>query len=185
MNTKFFSLGPTWGKKWYWGQVKLDPNDRFFKKGMLDFAGVVEIEIDAGTTPSDFLWNSHNLIIASQKVIDLWKELGDFETYWVKIGGKASPAGYTGVVFLGKGGSFDPVRSKVVYSQSLNDEGKPAIMKIKGFYFDVSKWDGSNLFRVDGFPHLHLATEQVVRVMRKAKITNCYYQPLEEFRYGY
>lgn len=182
MNDKrFYCLGPTWGKKWFWGQVNMHPYNEFHKKGMLGFKDVLEVEIDAGTTAGDFLWNSHSYMIVSRKVINIWKQFDKFETYRVKISGKASPASYTGVVFLGRGGPFDPEKSKTVYSNSLNHEGKPAILKVEGMYFDDTQWDGSDLFTIDEFPLIGVVTEQVVKAMKKAKITNCKYISLEEY----
>ncbi len=183
MENKFYELGPTYGKKWFWGQVNLHPGNEFFKIGLVGFKGVVEVEIDAGTTAGDFLWNSHGLIIISQKVINIWNQFEKFETYRVVIENKKTPFDYQGVVFLGRGGPFDPVESKAVYSKSLNDEGKPAIIKQDGMYFDDSQWDGSDLFTINDFPHIAIVTERVVKIMKKVKLTNCKYTPIEEVRF--
>jgi hypothetical protein len=185
MENKFYILEPTFANKWFWGQVNLDPDDKFFRKAMVGFKGVVDIEIDAGGVAGDFLWNSHGLIVVTEKVLDIWKDFRKFETYRVKIGGKASPAGYTGVVFLGHGGPFDPVKSRVVYSKILGSNGKPGIDKVDGWYFDETKWDGSDLLTIDDLPHRPIATERVIKLMKQAKVTNCYYQPIEKYGHGY
>lgn len=97
MRNKFYDLGPTFEKKWFWGQVDLDPSNEFYIKGMVGFKDVVSVKIDSGSKAGDFLWNSHNLVIVSEKVLDVWKQFSKFETYRVNISGRASPTGYTGV----------------------------------------------------------------------------------------
>ena len=94
MKERFYELGATFANKWYWGQVKYDIYNEYYLKGMQDFKGCIEVEIDAGTTPGDFLWNSHNLIIVNNKELDIWKQFEKFDTYKVKTYGKAFPKGY-------------------------------------------------------------------------------------------
>ena len=182
MDSKFFSLGPTWGNKWYWGQVELDPYDEIYMKGMEGFKGVVNIEIDAGTTAGDFIWNSHNLIIISNKVLGIWEQYEKFETYRVKIINKYVK-NYIGIVFLGRAGPFDPIKSRAVYSKALNAKGKHAIMHMEGSYFDEGKWNGNDLCTIDEFPLGPIITERVMKDMKKAKVTNCKYTPVEDVKF--
>lgn len=185
MLKKFYTLGATFAKKWYWGQI-VDKDialvDKCIGDGMRSFRGTVHIRIVKGTTPGDFLWAGFPLKMVSSKVLEVWKAFGRFTTYTIVIEDNVSPIEYTGVAFLGRGGPFDPVKSKAVYSKSLNDEGKPALMKHEGMYFDDSQWDGSDLFTIDEFPCVPIVTARVVRAMKGAKVTNCRYTALE--RYG-
>lgn len=157
--------------------------DKFIGNGMRGFKGVVHIKIAGGTIPGDLLGVGFPLLIVSSKVLEIWKQFEKFETYPVVIVGNISPIEYTGVVFLGRGGSFDPVKSKAVYSKCLDKKGNPAIMNMDGLYFDDSQWDGSDLLTVDDFPCHSIVTERVVKAMKKAKVTNCKYTPLEEYCY--
>lgn len=182
--SRFFSLSTTSAKRWFLGQEleeDLDVIDKAIGRGMRGFTGVVHVRIVSGTTPGDFLEVGFPLLIVSSKVLEIWQNYERFETYPVVIAGNMSPVEYTGVAFLGRGGPFDPVRSKAVYCKSSNLGRKPAIMNMDGLYFDDSQWDGSDLFTVDDFPCIPLVTERVVKVMKKAKVTNCRYIPLEKF----
>ena len=185
MTTKFYKLADTCETNWYCGYVLTEIDRSFLDKGMRGFSDVIRVSIIGGAVPGDFLWNSLCILIVSSKVLEVWEQFGGFETFPVVIEQNPSLVEYTGVAFLGRGGPFDPVRSRVVYSKCLNEEGKPAIMKIDGFYFDESKWDGSDLFTLDEFPCVKIVTERVVEAMRKAKVTHCHYVPLEESGYGY
>jgi len=182
-DTRFYCLGTTFGRKWFWGQVDLDPDNEFYVKGMVGFRGVVKVEIDAGTTAGDFLWNSHNLVIVSQRILDIWKQFGKFETYGVKVSGKASTTSYTGVVILGRGGPLDIKRSEAEIKYDLRPNGKPSIMGVHGLYFHEDKWDRSDLFTIDEFPLGCIVTERVAKAMKKARITNCKYTPVEEVKF--
>ena len=53
-------------------------------------------------------------------------------------------------------------------------------IKVEGYYFDETKWDGSDLCAIDEFPMANLVTERVAKAMKKAKVTNCKYIPLEK-----
>lgn len=71
-------------------------------------------------------------------------------------------------------------RSKAIYK--IRPDGHRNILSIKaGLYFDETKWDGNELFTVDELPGGCLATERVVKAMKKAKIANFQYEPLAEY----
>lgn len=184
MNEKFYSLNPTFKNKWFWGQVDLDPFGKLYMKGMEGFKGVVKVEIDAGIIAGDFLWNSHNLIVVSRKVINIWKKFDTkFEIYEVKIVNKELPEKYYGVAITGRGGPLDKKKSRAKIKYGLKPNGKPSIMGIDGMYFFEDKWDGSDLFKLDEFPLGILVTERVMEAMKKANITNCRYTPVEDVRF--
>jgi len=173
---------PTWKKKWFWGRISkndIENVDRCIGKGMRGFKGVVHIEIVGGNSPGDILHVGFPLLIVSFKVLELWKQFEKYETYPVVILRNNLPQEYTGIVFLGRGGPFDPNESKAVYFKGADSKGKGVIIKQQGMYFDDSKWDGSDLFTIDDFPCHPIVTEEVVKLMKKAKVTNCDYIPLK------
>ena len=186
MRSGFYSLGRTWSAKWFLGQLlqkDIEAVDNALYNGMRGFKGIVHIKIITGTKPGDFLCVGFPIHIVSSKVLDIWKEFEKFEIYPVVIQNTISPVEYTGVTFLGRGGPFDPEKSKAVYFKSKDSNGKGAIMNMDGLYFDDSQWDGSDLLTVDDFPCLPIVTERVVKAMKKAKVTNCKYTPLEQYCY--
>lgn len=182
MTAKFFVLSATFEKKWFWGKVLTEIDMGVLaQKGMRDFSGTVSVEIAQGSVPGDFLWVGLPILIVSSKTLNIWKRFGAFETYQVNIKGQSICTEYSGVVFVGRAGPFEPEKSKAIYSKSVNEQGKPALMKHEGIYFDDSQWDGSDLITIDDFPCLPIVTEPVVKAMKDAKITNCKYTPLEEY----
>lgn len=182
MFAKFYVLSAPFSKKWFWGKVlsKIDTKV-LAQKGMRDFNETVCIEIVEGSVPGDFLWVGLPILIVSSKVLEIWKRFATLDTYKVVLKGRGLSIKYSGAVFLGRGGPFEPEKSKAVYSKSLNEQGKQALMKHRGMYFDDSQWDGSNLFTIDDFPCLPIVTERVVKAMKDAKVTNCKYTPVEEY----
>lgn len=210
MKNNFYSLGPTYGKKWFWGHIitEIDPFV-LAEKGMRGFKGAVRVKIVEGTVPGDFLWNGWILPIVSSKVLEVWEPFEKFETYRVLIEGNTSSVEYTGVAISGRAGPFDPKKSKAVFSTGVsktttdlpasafdpekwsrlvakhpNAKPTPIITDMDGFYFDESKWDGSDFCTVNEFPCRGLVTDRVVNAMKKAKITNCNYEPIEEAKIG-
>jgi hypothetical protein len=179
---RFYDLGPSWSKKWLWGKPKISYYDPFVKGGMVGYRQILTIEIEHGILAGDFLWNSHDLLIVSDKVLSVWGQFAKFQTYPVVIKGRITQPSYTGIAILGKGGAFDPVRSKARY-KTLKPGGKQSLMGIEGLYFDEKEWDGSNLFSLPEFPRYCLATEELVREMKKLKITNCSYTQIEQVRF--
>lgn len=175
----YYYLYPTFVKKWFLGRAKTALDMRAIaRQSMSGFKGSVIVEIVEGTVAGDILEVGLPLLVVSDKVIDIWRNFEKFETYPIIIESDVSPVKYTGVVFLGRGGPFDPVESQAVYSKAA---GKiPAVIKQKGRYFDDTQWDGSDLFTIDDFPCAPVVTEKVVREMKKRKVTNCDYILLEK-----
>ena len=184
MQQNFYRLGTTFRNKWFRGRelakdIKII--DKWIGKGMRGFKDIVHVRIVSGTTAGDILGVAFPLHIVSTKLLEIWKDFEKIETYPVVIEGSVSPIEYSGVVFLGRGGPFDPVKSKAVYSKALNEQGNPAIMKQEGMFFDDSYWDCSDLLTIDEFPCVPIVTEKVVKAMKKARVTNCEYIALEEY----
>ncbi|MBN2590910.1 MAG: hypothetical protein JXA96_13680 [Sedimentisphaerales bacterium] len=149
---------------------------------MRGFKGTVSLQIMKGTTPGDFLWTSYATpIIVSDKVLDIWKNFKKFTKYDVKIVGTEIPFQYHGIAVTGKGGPLDTRKSKARYRKF---EGEKFIMGLHGFYFYEDRWDGSDIFYLDDCPGACIITEKVVKAMKKAKVTNCEYTPIEDVAFG-
>lgn len=178
----FYSVFADSTRKYFLGQALTTLDMGILaKQGMRGFKGVVRVRIVERTVPGDFLEVGLPLLVVSSKVLEIWEPFERFETYTVVIEGNVSSVEYSGVAFLGRVGPFDPEESKAVYSKRLDDKGKPVVLKQEGMYFDDSKWDGSDLLTIDEFPCLPIVTERVVKAMKRAKVTNCKYIPLEEY----
>ena len=184
MQEQFYFLSSGCANKWFLAQIVDEDiklvDDWIINTAMRGFKGVVRIEITKGTTPGDILEVGFPILVVSSKLLEVWREFEKFETYRVVVENKEMPFDYHGVVFLGRGGPFDPIKSKAVYFKGSDSKGKGAIIKQKGMYFDDSQWDGSNLLTIDDFPCFPVVTERVVKSMKKAKVTNCQYTPLEQ-----
>jgi hypothetical protein len=184
MPERFYTLGATFAKKWFWGQIvreDIELVEKWVGIGMRGFKNTIHINIVEGTEPGNFLWVGFPLIIVSTNVLEVWEKYEKFETYSVVIGKTPSPVKYTGVIFLGRGGPFDHKKSKAVYSKNLDSMGRPALLKQEGMYFDVNQWDRSDLFTIDEFPCVPVVTERAIKAMKEAKLTNCKYVSLEEY----
>jgi len=182
IKNKFYTVLADINKKWFLGQATTSLDMKVLnKKSMRDFKDAIRVKITSGAKPGDFLGIDFPLLIVSSKVLEVWKPFEKLETYHVVVENRNIPFDYHGVVFLGRGGPFDPVKSKAVYSESLNDEGKPVVLKQQGMYFDNRQWDGSDLLTINDFPCLPIVTERVVKVMKEAEITNCRYTPLTKY----
>ncbi|OHB53294.1 MAG: hypothetical protein A2Y07_00545 [Planctomycetes bacterium GWF2_50_10] len=169
--------------KYYYGQVHLEEEDyaHLWDAGP-GFKNAVNVEIDTGKAAGDFIWNSHSLLIVSQRVLDVWEGSVRIETYDVTVSGIKTDYRYKGVICMGRAGGFDPVRSKARYLQ-LDKKGPPSLMGMEGFYFDHSTWDGSELFILPDFPRYYIATASLMSRMKKARLTNIDFLPLEMLRF--
>lgn len=181
MKTSFYVLRATFKRKWYWGKV-LTPIDCTIlaKQGMRNYKGSIKMEIAEGKEAGDFIWNGFSLVVVTEKVMDIWHKYQAYDTYRVQIEHIGIEHDYQGVAFKGKGGPFDPVKSKAVY-ESIEKDSQPALFKLEGLFFDDRYWDGSDLLTVNEFPCVHIVTERVMKQMIKSKVTNCRYIPIEEY----
>jgi hypothetical protein len=177
---KFYHLSPTFLPKWLWGQVRLDPMGSVYRDEIRrpGFKGTVSVSIDSGREPGDLLWNSHGLIIVSEKVKEVWRQFCRYDTYGVEIEGIHSDLRYTGIIITGHGGPIDHERSCTEFSAGADKRGERVMTGLRGLYFYEDRWDGSDLFYLDG-SFLLVATERMVAAMRNMNITDCDYVPVE------
>jgi hypothetical protein len=87
----------------------------------------------------------------SQRVVDILKEnhFSGWSTYPVEVFDRKGNIllGYYGFAVTSYAGDRDLTRSPIIDKGPIVNGGKP--YKIyKGFYFDKTKWDGSDVFRV-------------------------------------
>lgn len=133
-----------------------------------------------GTSPADFLW-SGPLVCISQKVMDLLS--ANWCTGWsifpavVHDGTGGILPGYSGLVVKSSVGKRDVTRSPVLTLPPIVHGGRPPIV-YKGMYFDESRWDGSDIFRIEA-GHI-VITKPLREIFKKNKITNIMLTPLSE-----
>lgn len=187
--TDVFALDWSGATQYYWGQVRhLEVDEALLSTGRATPRRPVMIEVDRGGRPGDFLWNSHNLVVASSRVVRLFKS-GGFESYIaypVEVRVEHGLLdGYTGVAVPSSAGHLDPRRSRVRWSDRLRPDGTRGIMAIDGLYFNTRNWDGSDLFYVEEFPLQLLMTRKVEEALKAKRVTNYKARPVTEFRFGY
>jgi hypothetical protein len=86
---------------------------------------------------------------------------------------------YVGLYFLGSGGLNDDVKSQAKY-MTLEDGTKVAHDR-KGLYFDINKWDGSDLFCLDNLLGIHIVTERVKQVLENEGISGYRLYNIEKY----
>ncbi len=135
-----------------------------------------------GGTVTDILWSGSVLrLCISQRVIELLEEnhFTGWSTYPVEVyGRKGEPLpGYHGFAIKSYAGMQDISRSQIVTKPPFHPLGTPWTA-YRGFFFDESKWDGSDIFRVSGL--FIVVTQRVKEAFKKARITNVMFEPLPE-----
>ncbi len=136
-----------------------------------------------GGAPFDFLWTTFPpLVCISQRVVDLL--LDNRFTGWVVYpvevyGRKGEPIhGYHGFAVKSYAGEQDLSRSQIITKQPTIGVGR-AYDVYNRLYFDESKWDGSDIFRV--YYARKIMTHRIRAVFKKAKVTNVRFTPLTEY----
>ena len=196
-----FLLDSPGATRFYWGEVKFEgalenTASRIMEvpalvaSGRMKPAEHIEIRITKGGQAGDFIWNDGNLLVASEKVLQVL-ESKRFRGFFpipteVLMKTHSGPLrGYSVLAIRGRAGPIDEVRSRVVRSGRYGPDGRPRIMAIDGLYFDSENWDGSDIFSVEDFPLQALITRDVLGALRDRTITNFSARPLSEFRFGY
>mgnify|MGYP001765823577 CR=1 FL=1 len=181
---RFYTLTPGWGPKYYFATVDTDlmgeASVRWSHRELARFDGCAILTVVSGTTPGDFIRNGALLMVVSDRVVAILRENGvkSFTTYKVEVmrGGKKI-ASYNGLAVLGRGGPNNPT--------AYRDGPMPgtSIQRIRGL--SPTKWEGSDLFVLDDLYRVVLATERLKDIFKKEKVTNCLFEPAEEFEVGY
>lgn len=87
--------------------------------------------------------------------------------------------GYNGFSVTGKAGKIDWEQSEVIQIPGPIDR-TITYPYYKGIPIDMSQWDGSDIFMAEG-KRFYFLTEQVYKVLKKAKITNIKFEKATEF----
>ncbi len=128
-----------------------------------------------GRRRTDFLRCGLPVIsLASDRFIDILKAGGfsGWRTFPVTILGKDKQeiSGYSGLAITGRCGPLDNPRCE----RKTRPAKWPAVRAVPawyGLYFDLSTWDGSDLFMPEGTGFIFV-TEPAKSALEKAKITN-------------
>ena len=143
----------------------------------------VTLKAAMGGQATDFLWSRlPPLVCVSERVIALLNKykFSGWSTYPVKVYDRKNNYldGYYGFAVTSSVGEdkkdIDISRSQIVTKPPIVPGGK-SYMVYKGLYFDESKWDGSDIFRLIGYI---IVTSQVREMFKKEKITNVRFDSL-------
>lgn len=181
-----FEMGPSWATRYCWAQVDF-PMERVNALARGEFVPdePVALEISSGTQAADFIWNSHILAVASSRVVDILRRarFTGWKTFPVRIERRQQEiSGYDGLAITGRAGEIDEVKSRVRWSDP-DEQGRRAILGMRGLYFDTAKWDGSDFFIV-GQGISAEVTRRVVERFRHERVTNCRFTPVREVEFG-
>jgi hypothetical protein len=144
-------------------------------------AGPVIVRWKMGAkVPSDIIHTTLAIpIVVHARVAELFKQhhFSGWDSYPIKLYGKAGEeiAGYYGLSIKGRCGAIDNGMSRQVPRQYPAGE----FLVWKGLYFDPESWDGSDLFMPSHGGWIFVI-EEVMHAMRKARVKNVIFQPLDE-----
>jgi hypothetical protein len=133
----------------------------------------------SGAAPADFIWTGAvPLLCVSERVTAILREhdVKGWGTYDVAIvDRKKQPvAGYCGFSVLSSAGNLDFSSSQIVTRPPVIPTAQPMDIYV-GFTFDLEKWDGSDIFYVDGF---RIVTDKVRSIFKRSHITNVRLTPI-------
>jgi hypothetical protein len=130
---------------------------------------------------TDILWSGSILVCVSQKVIDILLDnrFSGWSTFPVEVYDRRNNylPGYYGFAIPSFVGDQELKRSEII-TKPPNGVGGETYTVYKGVYFDESKWDGSDFFRItEGFIAV---TKRVKDAFTKDKIKNIEFTPLPD-----
>jgi hypothetical protein len=179
--SRFRILEPTFSEQFYWAEVKSRVIPADLTTGYVVPEGPVVLRVVSGKRAGDFLWNDMGLKVVNDQLLSLLERerFTGYNTYHIRVLGSAVPR-YHGLAILGRAGSVDRKRSRVRWFENPNGT-RGGIKSMNGLYFDLTKWDGCDLFVVDELLAL-IATDRVVRALRKNRVSNYLATPLSSYR---
>ncbi len=175
----FYDLTPGWGAVWY--EAEADFQDPFYSQAMRGFQGTVQAKIVCGTRPGDMMRPRSVLSFVSERFVEALQEnaFTGWGTYDVELsGGKGPLPKYYGLVAYGVGGPMLPDESEAEF----NSEGR--VKALSRLVFDMSRWDGSDIFYTEPLSLGICVTERVAQALKKAKLKNLSLQPLEDLSFN-
>lgn len=133
-----------------------------------------------GGQATDILWTGQLNMCISDRVLNLLKqnEFTGCATYPVEVFGRKEEhlPGYHGLAVTSYAGEIDFARSQIIYKSPV--PGYEEHKYYRGVFFDESKWDGSDFFRLTG--SWTVVKKSVRDVFIQAKIINVLFKPLPE-----
>ena len=134
-----------------------------------------------GGQAADFLWSTSLVLVCiSSRVIDLLKsnKISGWSTYPVEIFDRKGDLlpGYYGFAVTGPVCTLDRSRSEIIDKPAPTPGGR-GYQVYRGYYFDESQWDGSDMFWVNG---TKIVTEKVYRLFKEYKITSILLERLDQ-----
>lgn len=144
----------------------------------------VIFKAEMGRQATDWLWSVMPLplVCISQRLLDLLVEnrFTGWTTYPVEVYGRQGEhlPGYHGLAIPSYAGEQSVSRSQVITKpiEWMIGPRAPLCEYYHGFYFDDSRWDGSDIFRAQH--GVIVVTRMVVETFEKAGIKNVEFTPL-------
>lgn len=133
----------------------------------------VQFRRHSGAALADFIWTAAPpLLCVSERVPAILREhdVKGWGTYDVTITDRNNQPvpGYCGFAVHSFAGNLDFSSSQIVTVPPRIPTGK-AIEHYIGFTFDLTRWDGSDIFYVDGFM---IVTDKVKTIFKRNHVTN-------------
>jgi len=144
----------------------------------------IVFDVKMGRSETDVLGNASGMCIVSNEVIQLWKaeNITGWDTFPVQIfdrTGNSLSKRYSGITVKGRAGKLDYNRSGAKTYLDENDE--EVILSMEAIYFDLRKWDGSDIFLLDDGNWV-LVTRRVIDLMKREKLTGWLATPIKKFK---
>ena len=150
-------------------------------RGELSLQHPLRLRAYMGGQVTDFLWSDlASLVVISRKVVELLRDRAftGWATYPVEVyDRKGEPlVDYFGLAITGRAGKQDRTRSRILTKPAPAPGGQP-YQVYRGFYFDESQWDSSDIFLADGFK---VVTLPVQKAFKRARVSNVHFTPLAD-----
>lgn len=158
------------------------------KRGERGVRTPIELVARHGCARTDFLGNELALPVVNEKVMTQFRKqhVKGWRRFPVTLyakNGTPIEAGYTGLSVTGRAGPLDRRRS--VTASRTRADGTTCIHGMNGLYFDLDKWDGSDLFMLeDPSVAFVLCTRKLVDALRAIKATGWNACPVKNYVFG-
>lgn len=180
-----FSNGPS--EYWLFPRKSKNLTDYSdYKRGVRKPPGPMGFDIKYGRMFTDILGNSSLLVVASERLVKLWRECGftGWTPFPVRIFDrqrKRCQVKYYGIAINGRCGRLDFKKSAA--DSYLGEDGQRILVRYKGIYFNPRNWGGSDFFMLgDDDPSLILVTRRVIDAMKAHEMTGWTATPVKKYK---
>jgi hypothetical protein len=161
----------------------LIPETKLLIGDYIDFSFPIIFKHDKQHKSLDILdTGTATLYLISDKMVNILKsnKFTGWKTFPVTLLNRENSqiSGYHGLSILGKCGLISYKKSKIIYKQVL--PSRPAWKFYKGYQFDLSEWDGSDLFIPKNIFKI-IVTDKVAMALKNDKLSNLRLTNLIEF----